>query len=311
MELLEGLELSKLCDYSFGDQSGSFDNIYSSFMKEANLFNTEFRNIVYKIKERRRYMTLFIDNIRLYKRKIKDLKPQDETYVNSLMKKNNLLELCSFFPEMQFIIFTNLEDTSVDNHIHSLIPENVICIYAVNAISFGEKVVPIFYGLKRKINPEDKNIKYLKNFMNNKLIPSKLLYINHNEKTHKDRVGIKTFFKKKSWASVENRRINYNKFLKNISTHKFVICPRGNAIDCHRNLEVIYLRRVPVMKKNKYLMKLYSEIPVLWVDKYTNLTEELLISKNFLFEQAQKINLNKYFLPNYFNELVNDAIRES
>ena len=65
------------------------------------------------------------------------------------------------------------------------------------------------------------------------------------------------------------------------------------------------------MKKNKYLMKLYSEIPVLWLDKYTNLTEELLISKNFLFEQAQKINLNKYFLPNYFNELVNDAIRES
>ena len=80
MELLEGVALSKLCDYSFGDQSGSFDNIYSSFMKEANLFNTEFRNIVYKIKKKRKYMTLFIDNIRLYKRKIKVLKTDDENY---------------------------------------------------------------------------------------------------------------------------------------------------------------------------------------------------------------------------------------
>ena len=256
-------------------------------------------------------MTLFIDNIRLYKRKIKGLKTQDKNYVDSLMSKNDLLDLCSFFPEMQFIIFTNLEDTPIDEHIHNLIPKNVICIYAVNAIAFGGKVFPIYYGLKRKINPEDRRIEDLKNFMNHKLKPSKLLYINHNDKTHKERLGIKTFFKKKRWATIEYRRINYAKFLKNISSHKFVICPRGNAIDCHRNLEVIYLRRVPVMKKNDYLIKLYSEIPVLWIDEYSNLTEELLISKNFLFEDAQKMNLNKYFLPNYFNELVNSALRKN
>ena len=65
------------------------------------------------------------------------------------------------------------------------------------------------------------------------------------------------------------------------------------------------------MKKNDYLIKLYSELPVLWIDEYSNLTEELLISKNFLFEDAQKMNLNKYFLPNYFNELVNSALRKN
>ena len=36
MELIEGVALSKLCDYSFGDQSGQWGNIYTSFMKDAN-----------------------------------------------------------------------------------------------------------------------------------------------------------------------------------------------------------------------------------------------------------------------------------
>ena len=39
MELIEGVSLSNLCDYSFGDQSGQWGNIYTSFMKEANLIS--------------------------------------------------------------------------------------------------------------------------------------------------------------------------------------------------------------------------------------------------------------------------------
>ena len=37
MEIIEGVALSELCDYSFGDQSGQWGQIYTSFMKDANL----------------------------------------------------------------------------------------------------------------------------------------------------------------------------------------------------------------------------------------------------------------------------------
>ena len=77
MEIIEGVALSELCDYSFGDQSGQWGQIYTSFMKDANLFNTEFASKVFDIKKERDYMTLFIDNIRLYKRDIADVKPED------------------------------------------------------------------------------------------------------------------------------------------------------------------------------------------------------------------------------------------
>ena len=93
MNLIEGVSLSNLCDYSFGDQSGQWGNIYTSFMKEANLLNLEFVSKVFEIEKERNYMTLFIDNIRLYKRNMKNVKPQDLDYVNSLMNTNDLLDV--------------------------------------------------------------------------------------------------------------------------------------------------------------------------------------------------------------------------
>ena len=52
MELIEGVALSKLCDYSFGDQSGQWGNIHTSFMKDANLTNVEFVSKLFEIKKK-------------------------------------------------------------------------------------------------------------------------------------------------------------------------------------------------------------------------------------------------------------------
>ena len=40
--------------------------------------NTEFASKVFEVKQERDYMTLFIDNIRLYRREIADVKPEDK-----------------------------------------------------------------------------------------------------------------------------------------------------------------------------------------------------------------------------------------
>ena len=52
MELIEGVALSKLCDYSFGDQSGQWGNIYTSFMKDANFLNVEFATKVFEVMQK-------------------------------------------------------------------------------------------------------------------------------------------------------------------------------------------------------------------------------------------------------------------
>ena len=302
MMLIEVVALSKLCDYSFVDQSGQWGNIYTSFMKEANLTNKEFVSKLFEVKQSRSYMTLFIDNIRLYKRYIEDVNETDRPYIDSLHAKNDLLQLCGNFPDMNFIIFTNLEDTPIDNYIFDAIPENVLCISAVNAVAHGEKVIPAPYGLQRRMIPSDRRMEEITEFMKN--IPSNppgLLYVSHNESSHSERMGIKKIFENKSWSEVHEKRVPFSVFLYNLSQSKFMICPRGNAIDCHRNWEVIYMRRVPIMKRHPYLEELYKDYPVLFVDDYAEITEQLLIDSDYLFQDAQKIDLNNLDLNNFFN----------
>jgi len=306
MELIEGVALSQLCDYSFGDQAGQWGNIYTHFMKDASLMNLEFVNKLFEIKKSRNYMTLFIDNIRLYKREIKEVKPEDWPVVRAMMQKSDLLSLCRNFPDMKFIIFTNLEDTPIDEHIYDAIPKNVLCISAVNAATFGGKVIPAPYGLQRKMNPNDNRNEDIKSYM--KALPKNppgLLYVSHNENSHSERVGIKDYFNDKPWAEVHMDRVPFSVFLYNLSQSKFMICPRGNAIDCHRNWEVIYMRRVPVIKRHPYLEELLKDYPVLFVDKYSEVTEDLLIENDHLFQQAQEMSLEGLTLPGFFDNIVN------
>ena len=301
MELIEGVALSKLCDYSFGDQSGQWGNIYTSFMKDANLLNTEFVSKLFEVSKERNWMTLFVDNIRLYKRDIKEVKPEDKAYVDSLMETSDVLQLCNHFEGMKFIVFTNLEDTPIDDQIR--VPDNVLCVSAVNAVAHSDKVIPAPYGVQRRMNLSDMRIEVLQEAMQNIPDATQLLYVNHNDSSHTDRVGLKDMFR--GWATVQDTRVDYLNFLSNLSHHKFVLCPRGNAIDCHRNWEVLYMKRVPVMKRYPYLEELFKDWPVLFVDKYTDITEDLLLENEHLFQEAQVMSLIPLTLPTFFDNIVN------
>lgn len=281
-------------------------------MKPANLLNLEFVEKVLLMNKD--YMTLFIDNIRLYNREIKNLKPQDKAYVDSLMRESDLLDLCSKFPDKKFIIFTNLEDTPIDEFIFDKIPNNVLSINAVNALSYGEKVKPIPYGVQRRLSPNDNRIETLLSFIqNNQSVAFKnLLYINHSVNTNpKEREGIKELFLDKTWAMVESGTVNYFTYLSNLKESKFMICPIGNAIDCHRNWEVIYMKRVPVMKRHSYLEELFKDYPVLFVDEYCEVTEELLLSSQYLFDEMQKINIEDLDIKNFYDKIVSECIKKN
>jgi hypothetical protein len=305
---IEGVKLSELCDYSFGDQSGIICRIYNGYSKFANISNTEFIEKLEFLSKDRNYMTLFIDNIRLYKRDIIG-KPSDQSYLNELLNSNNLLELCSKFEKMNFIIFTNLEDTPIDSKIEGKIPNNILSINAVNAIYNNDKIIPFPYGLQRSLYPGDSKYTTLESVMNDNLYPEKLVYINHNIKTNTiEREGINELFQNRNWATVDITPLDYNSFLTKIKKHKFMICPMGNAVDCHRNWEVLYLGRVPIMRRSEYLEYLFKDFPVLFVNNYSDVTEELLLENEHLYQDALNIDINKLNIIEIFNRIVNNNI---
>ena len=303
MNIIEGVAVSNHCDYSFGDQSGCIGRVPGAFMKQADPSNPEFVELV----KDKKWMTVFIDNIRLYNRHIECSNDDDQKWVDGLQETNDMLKTCAAFPDTNFVIFTNLEDTPITDDIHELIPDNVKGIYGVNAVGFGGKVHPFPYGVQRIIHPSDNRIGILHEMMEKDVKPSKLLYINHAEHTNiSERGNIREKFEKLKYATVDSR-VSYDIYCQQILNHKFMICPQGNGVDCHRNWEVLYLKRVPIMKRTPYLEELYKDYPVLWVNDYAEITKTLLTNNEHLYDQARNLDNNLLDLYSVFNRAVKSA----
>lgn len=317
--LLDPTYIRDICDYSFGDESGH--NILGGYMKPANMLNAEFINKCNEVRGNKPYMTLFIDNIRLYKRDgikytaleesaphIKEIKDRKVQSLGS----EDLLELCSYIPDINFIIFTAFEDTPIDEFIEGRIPENVLKIFASNAIYFGGKVVPYPYGIQRKLSTLDNRHEILLSEINHTWYPSKLLYINHRLANNSIRGQIDAHFSQKEWATVHHpisiRDHDYLQYLKNIQSHKFMICPSGNAIgcECHRDWEVLYMRRVPVVERSPYLEYIFKDFPVLFVDSFFEVTEELLLQNDYLYDEVQNLDMSKLDIEVIYKKLINE-----
>lgn len=316
MEIINGTSLQRLADYDFGDHMGaaSIPRPKGGFMKEANMGNSEF------LKECKKYegrvMTLFIDNIRLYNRPLY-VKPIDKEYMEYLLTNNDLLKVCSQLPNNKFVIFCSHEDTSIEQY--CVVPDNVLGIHAVNAEYFNNKIHPFPYGLQREFEDNDNRISIMKEIVakDEHQEPTKLLYINCGlgvERNNPERSYLVNF-EGLPWTTCrfdkDSKFFPYDKyadFLTELKDHKFMICPHGHGLDCHRNWESLYMRRVPVMKDHPYFRELMKGFPVLFVKDWSYVTEELLINSGYLYEEALKMDLNKLDLNKLFNSIVSSYV---
>lgn len=317
----------KKCDYSFGLLTSDI-----SAIKEANKNNLEFESLVHQfIKDNKPYMKIFIDNVRLYHRDIifHTNMEKNELYSEELCKmigidfpvsdehkqsriaqikqyeNHDLLKLCSLFPEMKFVIFTGLEDLSLDESIFEKIPQNVLGIYASNSVVFNEIVHPLPFGLAPHFD-----LNSLIKVFDEYIEPTKLLYMCHKIGTTPFRYKINQFFENKPWSTIDvpNGHDYYTlcDYLRKIKFHKFMICPEGNAIgcECYRDWECLYMRRVPVVIDTPFKRKIFEGLPVLFVQNFEDVTEELLISNNNLFEEAQNLDMNLLNVEILYNKII-------
>ena len=83
---------------------------------------------------------------------------------------------------------------------------------------------------------------------------------------------------------------------KNMIKHKFVVSPLGNGIDCHRTWEALALGCIPIVKKSP-LDPLYNGLPVIIVNEWSDVTQDLLDSYN-----SEGTSLEKMYMKYWYNE---------
>jgi hypothetical protein len=73
-------------------------------------------------------------------------------------------------------------------------------------------------------------------------------------------------------------------YLQDLASCKFVASPRGNGLDTHRLWESLYLGSYPIVK-NSTLDPLYSDLPIIIVNDWEEVTQEFLEKKEREFKE--------------------------
>lgn len=206
------------------------------------------------------------------------------------------------------IIVTHNGDTPVDDDKVNYFP-NLKRWFGQNIMTTNDKVTPLPIGLENDYiggQPQRKHILNDKSQQNKSA--SKLVYLNCSIGTYRpDRQAAYDYFSSKNWCTVKpHGSLDYYHYCDDIIDHHFSICPRGNGLDCHRNWEILYLNRYPVMKRYYGLEKLYSDLPVVFVNDWSEVTEEFLKNKLEVIKNT-KYNMDKLKFS-YWKKLIEESL---
>lgn len=154
---------------------------------------------------------------------------------------------------IKFTIYLHNSDHDLNNSHYKLINDKrIVKIFSQNInCENNEKVNLLPIGLANMMFSHGDILSlYMcmsKTYKNKK---TKNLYININPNTY--------FYRKNVLEQVTNDRFNkssgkpFKQYLEELSTHRFCLCIRGNALDTHRFHESLYLGVIPVIINNKF-----------------------------------------------------------
>lgn len=174
-----------------------------------------------------------------------------------------------------FSIITHDSDYPITDTIANFIEDRPIKLWGMNCET--DKANPIPIGIANSYC----GITMKKSDFKKAESPTKLLYINHRTETYPtEREWVYNHFSEKSWCTVRQPypKGEIERYKEELLDHKFILCPRGNGIDTHRMWEALYCGVIPIVKRHRTHASLEENLPILFVDDYRQLNEELLNS---------------------------------
>ena len=111
------------------------------------------------------------------------------------------------------------------------------------------------------------------------------------------------FLQKHYCLAVSSRTQEEN--LLDLASSKFVLCPRGNGLDCHRTWECLLMGAIPIVKTSP-LDPLFEDLPVLIVRNWEDISEEFL-NRQYEEMQAKAYRIEKIYAQ-YWLDLIKKSI---
>jgi hypothetical protein len=183
------------------------------------------------------------------------------------------------------LITHNSDRTFTAEHMEK-IKKYILRVYCINCdVMDCNKITKIPLGF---VDDKYKPHANLMEVANNNMDKEIFCYMNFTIKTNPiERTKCFDFFKDKQYVTSE-QNIPPKDFYMQIRRSKYVLSPDGTGYDCHRVYESILFDTIPIILSNP-LSDFYSNLPVLIVKSWDEVTEEMLNNK---YEELYKKLVN-------------------
>jgi hypothetical protein len=182
----------------------------------------------------------------------------------------------------RIILVTGEGDLPCDAFRQSFLPTNVAHWFATNVTCAHSRVTATPLGLGSPLSSITLKENEIAAARGAGVQRDQWLYVNFRPETNPgQRQGPYEHFEKMAsfsdWIRFErpSEKGGNKNFLEALVRHYFVLCPPGNGVDTHRMWEVLLAGAVPVVKRSQ-AMESFSNLPILFVDDFREVTKELL-----------------------------------
>lgn len=205
------------------------------------------------------------------------------------------------------VIVTGYSDHPIDSMESDLLNQPSLKAWFANNVNIRHpKLHAIPMGLPNEVDfAIQGNTKTLRHVADSFKMIENLAYMGFKIDTFPiERQQVYNLFADKPW--VTKGKLNFDEaghlqYLKDIHSHKFCICPRGNGFDSHRMMEALYLGTIPIVKKC-IAMEQFYDFPVLFIDDWNEVTQEFLHAK---YDEitSKEYDLDKLYVSHWFNRI--------
>ena len=157
------------------------------------------------------------------------------------------------------------------------IPANVIRWYATNVNTLNPKIEAIPSGLENnKWRPEARKKEKMIETLATPRTFKNWVYMDHSTTWNiGERKGLYDLLAGEPWVTSFSDGANFDRFLENVYSHRFVISPRGNGIATHREWECLYMGTIPIQKRDLN-NRFFTNLPICFVDDWQEVTKDFL-----------------------------------
>jgi len=208
--------------------------------------------------------------------------------IDTLFYVKQLMELIKL-NDKNYKIYLGKGDYEIDDDFCRSIPKNVTHIWANN------------------INSRDSRLKYMplgRDFRSSQYFNIKpshikrtMLYCNFSINTNQIRSRLNKEMANHKFAKIEHMGaflkypISRHEYYERLCQSKFVLCPRGRALDTYRMWDCMYLGAIPIVIKEAVFHDYLSDMPILFIK---NIRELKRLSRSCLQSIYKKMLNSRY-----------------